>query len=45
MLAHHGTLYYDLNRYPYTVCAYMPLFYLLEAGFAKLGLRRCWPEG
>src|ERR1700733_3218906 len=31
MLAHDGTLYYDLNQYPYTVCAYTPVFYLLEA--------------
>jgi 4-amino-4-deoxy-L-arabinose transferase-like glycosyltransferase len=38
MLARQGTLYYDLNRYPYTVCAYTPLFYLLEAGLFKLGL-------
>jgi len=38
MLAHDGTLYYDLNQYPYTVCAYMPIFYLLDAGLIKLGL-------
>lgn len=38
MLAHDGTLYYDLNRYPYTVSAYTPLFYLLEAALFKLGL-------
>ncbi len=38
MLARDGTLYYDLNRYPYTVSAYTPLFYWLEAGFIKLGL-------
>ena len=38
MLAHDGTLYYDLNRYPYTICAYMPLLYLLEAGGNMLGL-------
>jgi hypothetical protein len=38
MLAHDGTLYYDLNHYPYTVCAYMPTLYLLEAGLYKLGL-------
>src|SRR5579863_1063563 len=38
MLARDGTLYYDLNHYPYTVCAYMPTLYLLEAGFYKLGL-------
>jgi len=38
MFAHDGSLYYDLTRYPYTVCAYMPLFYLLEAGLVRLGL-------
>ncbi len=38
MLDRDGTLYYDLNRYPYTVCAYMPLFYWIEAGFGKAGL-------
>lgn len=38
MLIHDGTLYYDLNQYPYTVCAYTPIFYLLEAGLARLGL-------
>ncbi len=38
MLAHDGTLYYDLNHYPYTVCAYMPVFYLLEASLIRLGL-------
>ncbi len=38
MLSHDGTLYYDLNQYPYTVCAYMPIFYWLDAGLIKLGL-------
>jgi hypothetical protein len=38
MLAHEGTLYYDLNQYPYTVSAYMPIFYGLEAGLIRLGL-------
>src|SRR5579871_1459050 len=38
MLARDGTLYYDLNSYPYTVCAYTPIFYLLEAGLFKLGI-------
>ncbi len=38
MLAEHGSLYYDLNRYPYTVSAYMPIFYWLEAGLIKLGV-------
>ena len=38
MLIHDGTLYYDLNQYPYTVCAYTPVFYLLEAGLTRLGL-------
>jgi hypothetical protein len=37
-LARHGTLYYDLTKYPYTVCLYMPQFYLLEAGLNKIGL-------
>ena len=38
MLARDGTLYYDLNNYPYTVCAYTPIFYFLEAGLFKLGI-------
>lgn len=38
MLAHDGTLYYDLNQYPYTVSAYTPIFYLLQAGLLKAGL-------
>ncbi len=38
MLVHNGTLYYDLNRYPYTVCAYTPVFYLLEAGLTRIGI-------
>jgi hypothetical protein len=38
MLARDGTLYYDLNQYPYTVCAYMPIFYWLDAGLIRLGL-------
>src|ERR1019366_4224774 len=38
MLVHDGTLYYDLNHYPYTVCAYMPLFYWIESGLIRLGL-------
>src|SRR4051794_18849195 len=38
MLAHDGTLYYDLNQYPYTVSAYMPIFYFLDAGLIKLGI-------
>lgn len=38
MLVHNGTLYYDLNRYPYTVCAYTPVFYLLQAGLAGIGI-------
>jgi hypothetical protein len=38
MLARDGTLYYDLNRYPHTVAAYMPFFYWLSAGLIKLGL-------
>ena len=38
MLAHDGTLYYDLKHYPYTVCAYMPSFYWLESGLIRAGL-------
>ena len=38
MLAANGTLYYDLSHYPYTVSAYTPIFYLLEAGLSKIGL-------
>jgi hypothetical protein len=37
-LADHGTLYYDLRNYPYTVCAYMPSFYFLEAALYRLGV-------
>lgn len=36
--AEEGRLYYDLKQYPYTVCAYMPVFYTLSAGLYKLGL-------
>lgn len=36
--AHEGTLYYSLKQYPYTVCAYMPVFYTLAAGLIKAGL-------
>ena len=38
MLAHDGTLYYDLKHYPFTVCAYMPSFYWLESGLIRAGL-------
>ena len=38
MLAREGTLYYSLRDYPYTVSAYMPSFYLLEAALIKAGL-------
>ena len=38
MLAHDGTLYYDLRHYPFTVCAYMPSFYWLESGLIRAGL-------
>src|SRR5258708_11174608 len=38
MLARDGTWYYSLKDYPYTVNAYMPLFYLLDAGLIRLGL-------
>src|SRR4029077_6113418 len=37
MLVHDGTLYYDLNHYPYTVAPYTPLFYLIDAGVQRLG--------
>ncbi|HLH38037.1 MAG TPA: hypothetical protein VKX39_02725 [Bryobacteraceae bacterium] len=37
-LAHEGKLYNDLNRSPYTVCAYTPLFYAGEAALSKTGL-------
>ena len=37
MLAHDGTLYYDLKHYPFTVCAYMPSFYWLESGLIRAG--------
>ncbi|MGA3024655.1 MAG: glycosyltransferase family 39 protein [Bryobacteraceae bacterium] len=38
MLARDGTLYYPLDRYPYTVCAYMPIYYVLDAGLIGIGL-------
>jgi hypothetical protein len=38
MLAREGTLYYSLRDYPYTVSAYMPIFYLLESGLIKAGV-------
>lgn len=38
VFAAQGTLYYDLKDYPYTVCAYMPVFYGLQAGLSLLGL-------
>ncbi len=37
-LAEKGSLYYDLKQYPYTVCAYMPIFYLTVAGMNHLGV-------
>jgi len=36
--AQTGALYFSLDQYPYTVCAYMPLFYSLAAGLVKLGI-------
>lgn len=33
-----GTLYYSLKQYPYTVCAYMPMFYTAVAALAKAGI-------
>jgi hypothetical protein len=38
MLAHNGTFYNSLRGYPYTVNAYMPTFYLLDAGLIRLGI-------
>lgn len=38
MLARHGTLYYSLQDYPYTVCAYMPIVYNLQAAMIRLGV-------
>ena len=37
-LSQKGSLYYDLKQYPYTVCAYMPSFYVLVAGLNRIGL-------
>ena len=37
MLVHDGTLYYDLQHYPYTVSAYMPSFYWLDSGLIRAG--------
>lgn len=37
MLAHDGTLYYDLKSYPYTVCGYPPIFYSLQAMLVRIG--------
>jgi hypothetical protein len=33
-----GTLYYSLKQYPYTVCAYMPIFYGLTGLITKAGI-------
>src|SRR5579864_8425618 len=38
MLAHDGSFYNGLRTYPYTVNAYMPTFYLLDAGLIRLGV-------
>ena len=38
MLLHDGTFYNSLRDYPYTVNAYMPLFYLLDAGLIRVGI-------
>jgi hypothetical protein len=37
LFAEQGTLYYGLKQYPYTVCAYMPLFYTAVAGMSRTG--------
>jgi hypothetical protein len=36
-LAEHGILYYDLNKYPYTVAPYGPLWYSSLAALYSLG--------
>jgi hypothetical protein len=36
--ASEGELYFELNRYPYTVATYPPVYYLLGAGICKLGV-------
>ncbi len=33
-----GALYFDLRQYPYTVCAYMPVFYGAVGALLKVGL-------
>lgn len=38
MLVHGGSFYTTLRDYPYTVNAYMPIFYLLDAGLVRLGI-------
>jgi hypothetical protein len=38
MLAHDGTLYSNLRDYPFTVNAYMPLYYLLDAALIRLSV-------
>jgi hypothetical protein len=38
MLLHDGAFYNNLREYPYTVNAYMPVFYLLDAGLVRLGV-------
>jgi hypothetical protein len=38
MLARNGTLYYGLKDYPYTVCGYTPIFYLLDAAIIRIGV-------
>jgi hypothetical protein len=38
MLERDGNLYPSLTGYPYTVNAYMPVFYLLDAGLIRLGV-------
>jgi len=37
-VARGGELYYDLNRYPYTIATYTPGYYLLTAALTRLGL-------
>jgi hypothetical protein len=39
MLTHSEGLYYDLNRYPFTVSPYGPIFYAASGSLQRLGMR------
>jgi len=43
MMAETGRLYYSLRDYPYTVCAYMPTVYTLQAGLRAAGMTGLLP--